>query len=109
MVAENRGTHFTHDMFKGTEKHIQGIQKQKLDKKVKQYKQEHKEVTRSEWQKAYWRLVEESRRETEWVMNESKLYIYVANLLEMQVVDFDEIDRAIKEAESKGFSSTEAA
>lgn len=42
-------------------------------------------------------------------MNESKLYIYVANLLEMQVVDFDEIDRAIKEAESKGFSSTEAA
>lgn len=40
-------------------------------------------------------------------MNESKLHIYVANLLEMQVVDFDEM-RAIKEAESKGFSSTGA-
>ncbi|ROL54953.1 GTPase IMAP family member 7 [Anabarilius grahami] len=61
MVSENRGTYFTHDMFKGTEKHIQGIQKQKLDKKVKQYKQRHKEVTQSEWQKTYWRLVEESR------------------------------------------------
>ncbi|XP_067236399.1 GTPase IMAP family member 4-like isoform X2 [Chanodichthys erythropterus] len=65
MVEENGGTHFTNDVFDETEKHIQEIQKQKLDEKVKQYKQEHEGVTQTEWQKIYWRLVEESRQEAE--------------------------------------------
>ncbi|XP_039512882.1 GTPase IMAP family member 5-like [Pimephales promelas] len=63
MVEENGGTHFTNDMFKETEKQIQEIQKQKLDEKVKLYKQEHKDVPETKWQKIYRRLVEESRHE----------------------------------------------
>ncbi|XP_050957124.1 GTPase IMAP family member 9-like [Labeo rohita] len=65
MVAKNRGTYFTNDLFERTEKHIQKIQKQKLDKKIKQHKQQHKQLNKTDWQEIYWSLVEESRREAE--------------------------------------------
>ncbi|XDV11959.1 hypothetical protein PO909_000736, partial [Leuciscus waleckii] len=102
MVEENRGTHFTNDMFKGTEKHIQEIQKKKLDEKVKQ----HKKVTQSEWQKTYRGVTTRNER----VMNETKFDFVVAEYLEMDVVDtdMDEVEGAIKKAKSKGFSSMEA-
>ncbi|XP_048066649.1 immune-associated nucleotide-binding protein 9-like [Megalobrama amblycephala] len=61
MIEENGGTHFTNDIFERTEKRIQ----EKLDEKMKQYKQEHKRLTKTEWKKTYWSLVEESRREVE--------------------------------------------
>ncbi|KAL1246667.1 hypothetical protein QQF64_034402 [Cirrhinus molitorella] len=61
MVTENGGTHFTNDMFERTEKHIQEIQKQKLDEKVKQ----HKWLNETEWNKMYWTLVDKSRWEAE--------------------------------------------
>ncbi|XP_039535106.1 GTPase IMAP family member 4-like isoform X3 [Pimephales promelas] len=61
MVEENRGTHFTNDLFKETEKHIQEIQKQK----VKQIKQQNKRLSQTEWQKIYLRLVQESQREAQ--------------------------------------------
>ncbi|RXN12719.1 GTPase IMAP family member 8-like protein [Labeo rohita] len=65
MVAENGRTHFTNDMFEETEKHIQKIQKQNLDKKIKQYKQQHKQLNETDWQEICWSLFEESQREAE--------------------------------------------
>ncbi|XP_067310318.1 GTPase IMAP family member 4-like [Pseudorasbora parva] len=65
MVEENGGTHFTHDMFEGTEKCIQEIQKQKLVEKVKQYKQQHNIDNPSEWKKTLCRLTEESRDDSQ--------------------------------------------
>uniref|UniRef100_A0A673GGW6 AIG1-type G domain-containing protein n=1 Tax=Sinocyclocheilus rhinocerous TaxID=307959 RepID=A0A673GGW6_9TELE len=63
MVTENGGMHFTNDMFNETEKRIQEIQNQKLDEKVKQFKQEHKLVSQTEWTKIYCLLAEECRRD----------------------------------------------
>ncbi|XP_077058549.1 GTPase IMAP family member 8 [Siphateles boraxobius] len=106
MVTENGG-HFTNDVFEGTEKRIQEIQKQKLDEKVKQHKQEHKRGILTEWQKIYWSLVEESRQEAERVMF-AEVYIAVAKIMGKLRVTDEERESAIKEAESKGVSRTEA-
>ncbi|XP_048041510.1 GTPase IMAP family member 7-like [Megalobrama amblycephala] len=75
MMEENGGTHFTSDMFDEAEKHIQEIQKNKLDEKMKQYKQEHKCLTKTEWKKIYWRLVEESRRDAEQSFSDRNLQL----------------------------------
>ncbi|XP_067310249.1 GTPase IMAP family member 8-like isoform X2 [Pseudorasbora parva] len=67
MVKENGGTHFTHDMFEGTEKCIQEIQKQKLVEKVGQLKRQYKLVRyNSQIEcKIYLRLIEESRGDSQ--------------------------------------------
>jgi len=65
IMEENEGGHFTSDMFDETEKCIQKIQKQKLDEKLKQHKQQHKRLSKTEWKKLYWDLVDQSRREAE--------------------------------------------
>ncbi|ROL52785.1 GTPase IMAP family member 8 [Anabarilius grahami] len=65
MMEQNGGTHFINDMFGETEKCIQEIQKQKLDEEVKHYKQEHKEVNQTEWEKIYWSLTEKSRDDSQ--------------------------------------------
>ncbi|XP_058653701.1 GTPase IMAP family member 9-like [Onychostoma macrolepis] len=107
MVTENGGTHFTNDMFEETEKDIQEIQKQKLDEKVKRFKQENKQVTQSEWQKIYWRLVEESKHEAQLSFLE---FVYEA--LEaypfLTVLRSEEEKLAVKEAQSKGISRRKA-
>ncbi|KAK9978931.1 hypothetical protein ABG768_020667 [Culter alburnus] len=114
MVEENGGTHFTNDMFEETEKHIQEIQKQKLDEKVKQFKQEHEVATQTKWEKIYWRLVEESRQEAE----QSFTDIFLSAVLDLPepflsgaVSVYDMITgkkSAITKAESKGISSIKA-
>ncbi|KAL1279118.1 hypothetical protein QQF64_025791 [Cirrhinus molitorella] len=63
MVTGNGGMHFTNDMFDETEKRIQEVWNQKLDEKVKQFKQEHKQVPQTEWKNIYSRLAEECRRD----------------------------------------------
>ncbi len=107
MVTENGGTHFTNDMFEETEKDIQEIQKQKLDEKVKRFKQENKEVTQSEWQKIYWSLVEESKHEAQLSFLE-----HVCETIELfsfkTALRPEEEKSAIKEAQSKGISRIKA-
>ncbi|XP_056124495.1 GTPase IMAP family member 7-like [Rhinichthys klamathensis goyatoka] len=96
MVAENGG-HFTNDVFDETEKHIQEIQKQKLYEKVNQFKQQHKPVTRSEWQKISWSLVEESQREA---LNGAIAHLHRADYDQRLTLENpEEKERAIKEAE----------
>ncbi|XP_056308978.1 GTPase IMAP family member 8-like [Danio aesculapii] len=108
MVEENGGAHFSSDMFNETEKHIQEIQKQKLEEKVKQFKQEHTEVTQTEWQKIYWRLVEESQQEAKesFIEKLCEMYITIPFLYALQS---EEEISAIAEAESKGISRMKAA
>lgn len=113
MVAENGGMHFNNEMFEETEKCVQEIQKQKLDEKVKSYKEKNKDVVQTEWQKIYWRLAEESRKETKAVMIHDfmihDLYITaVAKMLGKISVSSEERESTIKEAESKGISSRQA-
>ncbi|XP_051745233.1 GTPase IMAP family member 8-like [Ctenopharyngodon idella] len=101
MMEENGGTHFTHDMFERTEKCIQEIQKQKLDEKMKQYKQENKRLSKTEWKKLYCRLVEESRREAERSFSDistSNLHLWGKTL----TMTSEEGASAKEEAESKG-------
>jgi len=101
MVAENGG-HFTSDVFDETEKHIQEIQKQKLYEKVNQFKQQHKPVTQSEWQKISWSLVEES-------LNGAIAHLYRADYDQLLTVENpEEKERAIKEAERKRNSNIKA-
>ncbi|XP_051745225.1 GTPase IMAP family member 8-like [Ctenopharyngodon idella] len=117
MVAENKGSHFTNDMFDEAEKYIQEIQKAKLDEKINQHKREHKRLTQTEWQKIYWRLVEESRREAKQYFSDlfKSLYIipdlYISDLAQftgkIRVTD-EERASAIKEAQSIGISRRKA-
>ncbi len=108
MVTENGGTHFTNDMFEETEKDIQEIQKQKLDEKVEQFKQETKQVNQSEWQKIYWRLVEESKHEAQ--------KSFLARVYESLEIAYtflillipEEANSAIIEAQRKGISCEKA-
>ncbi|XP_043086589.1 GTPase IMAP family member 8-like isoform X2 [Puntigrus tetrazona] len=105
MVAENG--HFSNEMFEEAEKCIQEIQKQKLEKKVKRFTQES---GRTEWQKIYWRLAEESRLEAKKCFSDS----FMADLLmhphvtgsdvrkALEVVTLEEKENTIKEAEGKG-------
>ncbi|KAK7175580.1 hypothetical protein R3I93_002489 [Phoxinus phoxinus] len=115
MMEENG--HFINDMFEGTEKCIQEIQKQKLNEKLEQFKQKNKRVTQTEWQEMYWRLVEESRQEANKTFSDT----FVAELLMCpnvnvsdirialeKLVTLEEKESAIKEAESKGFTHAKA-
>lgn len=54
-MKENGGTRFTKNIFDETEKYIK---QNKLDKKLKEYKQEQKMVDQSEWKKILWCLAE---------------------------------------------------
>ncbi|XP_073673486.1 GTPase IMAP family member 8-like [Garra rufa] len=107
MVAENGG-HFTNEMFDEAERHIKEIQKQHLDEKVKRYKQEFKMVDQTEWQKIFWRLAEESRREAEQSLISDMCITAVAKLMGKVVVTHEERESALKEAESKGIGRTDA-
>ncbi len=108
MVTENGGTHFTNDMFEETEKDIQEIQKQKLDEKVEQFKQENKQVNQSEWQKIYWRLVEESKHEAQQSFLDSVCEaLDIAHPFTISLRPEEE-KSAIKEAQSKGISPRKA-
>ncbi|XP_048036068.1 GTPase IMAP family member 8-like [Megalobrama amblycephala] len=104
MVKENGG-YFTNEMFYETEKYIQEIQKQKLDEKVKQFKQKHKMVDQTEWQKIYCRLIEESRRE---VLYGDNAHICIAVHQFLIVAIPEEKESAVKEAESKRISRRKA-
>ncbi|KAK7175566.1 hypothetical protein R3I93_002477 [Phoxinus phoxinus] len=108
MVEENRG-HFTNDVFEGTEKCIQEIQKQKLREKVEQLKLKQKGGILTEWQKIYWSLAEESRQEAERVLFDDIYIRVIASLMGKRVlVSSEERESAIKEAESVGISRGEA-
>jgi len=99
MVAENGG-HFTSDVFDETEKHIQEIQKQKLYEKVNKFKQQHKSVTQSEWQKISWSCIS---------LNGAIAHLYRADYDQLLTVENpEEKERAIKEAESKRNSHMKA-
>ncbi|XP_051569403.1 uncharacterized protein LOC127449850 [Myxocyprinus asiaticus] len=87
MMAENGGTHFTNEMFEGTEKSIQEIQKQKLEEKVKQYKQEHKVVDPTVWQKMHCSLAEESRHEALGLIFINISIIVISSCLENTLTD----------------------
>ncbi|XP_073691648.1 GTPase IMAP family member 8-like [Garra rufa] len=106
MISENGG-HFTNDLFEGTEKCIQEIQKQKLREKVEQLKLKQKGGILIEWQTIYWSLAEESRQEA---LHDifSDVYITLAKLMAKEVVNSEEKESAIKEAESLGISHREA-
>ncbi len=108
MVTENGGTHFTNDMFKETEKDIQEIQKQKLDEKVEQFKQETKQVNQSEWQKIYWSLVEESKHEAQLsFLDHVYEALVIAHPFTISPRTEEEIS-AITEAQRKGISRGKA-
>ncbi len=95
-------------MFEETEKDIQEIQKEKLDEKVEQFKQENKQVNQSEWQKIYWRLVEESKHEAQ--------QSFLARVYESLEITYtflillipEEANSAIIEAQRKGISCEKA-
>ncbi|XP_077061719.1 GTPase IMAP family member 8-like [Siphateles boraxobius] len=115
MMEENG--HFTNEMFGGTEKCIQEIQKPNLDEKVEQFKQKNKRVTQTEWQEIYWRLAEQSRHEAkksftdtfmaELLMSPLVTVSDIRRVLE-KMVTLEEKESTIKEAESKGFRHAEA-
>ncbi|XDV11874.1 hypothetical protein PO909_000676, partial [Leuciscus waleckii] len=105
MMLENG--HFTNDMFKGTEKCIQEIQKQNLDEKVERLKQKHKRLPLTEWQEMFWRLAEESRHEAKKSFSDTFIGSDIRRALE-NVVTLEEKESTIKEAESKGFRHVEA-
>ncbi|XP_056308980.1 GTPase IMAP family member 8-like [Danio aesculapii] len=107
MVEENGGGHFSSEMFEEIQKRIEEIQNQKLKEKVKQFKQKGKKVTQTEWQKIYWRLVEESKHEAKEINVESFLKHYATSLAkteEMLKVTREEKESAIAEAKRIGVS-----
>ncbi|KAG1928896.1 GTPase IMAP family member 8-like [Pimephales promelas] len=115
MMEENG--HFTNEMFKGTEKCIQEIQKPILDEEVKQFKQKNVRVLQTEWQGIYWRLAKESRHKAKKSFSDTfvgELLMYpnvtvsdIRRSLEKMVTS-EEKESTIKEAESKGFRHAEA-
>ncbi|KAI7792238.1 GTPase IMAP family member 8-like [Triplophysa rosa] len=108
MVAENGGMHFSNDMFEETEKCVREILEQKLDEKVKSYKEKNKGVVQTEWQQIYWRLADESREEAKTVMIGDVYITALARMLGKVSVSSEERESTIKEAESKGISSGRA-
>ncbi|XP_001920359.4 GTPase IMAP family member 8 [Danio rerio] len=111
MVEENGGEHFSSEMFEEIQKRIEEIQKQKLKEKVKQFKKKHTEVTRTEWQKIYWRLVQESKHEAQETNIERFLEGYATSLARheaMLKVTSEEKEAAIAEAKRIGVSHANA-
>ncbi|XP_050958051.1 GTPase IMAP family member 8-like [Labeo rohita] len=104
MVAANGG-HFTNEMFEGTEKCIQEIQKQKLKEKLEQVKQ--KGGLSTDWQKIYWHLVKDSRQEAE--QSFSDMFVTaVAKFMGKIKVTEEEKKTAIEDALNIGISHTKA-
>ncbi|XP_048012248.1 GTPase IMAP family member 8-like [Megalobrama amblycephala] len=105
MVAENGG-HFTNDLFEGTEKCLQEIQKQKLCEKVKQLKRQKGGIF-TEWQKIFWGLVEESRQESE----QNMIFVLkaaVVQFLGKPFISREEKESAMNDAVSIGIKHPKA-
>nr|NP_001373363.1 GTPase IMAP family member-like protein [Danio rerio] len=107
MVEENEGAHFSSEIFEEIQKRIEEIQKQKLQEKVKQFKQEGKKVTQTEWQKIYWSLVQESKHEAKETNIDMFLKHYATSVAKheaMLKVTSEEKEAAIAEAKRMGVS-----
>lgn len=107
MLAENEGKHFTAESFQGLEQSILEVQKEKLQEKLKSYSQEQRK--RTEWEKIYWQLLEESRSEAQEIFISDLCLGLVAKAIRKIQVTTEERESAIKAAESKGVNRRKAA
>ncbi|KAK3508113.1 hypothetical protein QTP70_014517, partial [Hemibagrus guttatus] len=65
MVRDNKGTHYSDAIYEDIERTICDIQERKVKEKVEKCKRRYPEATRTEWQKIYWTLLQESRTEAQ--------------------------------------------
>uniref|UniRef100_A0A8B9GTW0 GTPase IMAP family member 8 n=1 Tax=Astyanax mexicanus TaxID=7994 RepID=A0A8B9GTW0_ASTMX len=106
MVRKN---HFcNNEMFKGLEREIQQIQKKKLDEKLKQCQGDNPNISQTEWQKIYWKLVEESRNEAQESVIKEICAVAFAKLSGKLTVTSAEKESAIEATQRKGISRREA-
>lgn len=108
MVARNGNNFYSNELFKDVEEAIKEVEKEKLDEKVKQCKEENSNISCTEWQKIYWKLVEESRNEAKETVFLEVSALAFAKLLGKLNVTAAEKESAIKASERKGISRSEA-
>lgn len=104
MVRDNKGTHYTDNIYGGLERAICNIQDQKLKEKVEQCKRRYPDASRTEWQKIYWKLLQESRTEAQKTLVKDKHILKLAEKFGALQTTSEEQEKAINAALHGGIS-----
>lgn len=103
MVHDNAGTHYTDIIYRDVEKAIRNIQEQKLKEKVEQCQRRHPEASRTEWQKMYWKLLQESRTEAQKTLMKDHRILNLAEVFGALQITSEEKNKAMNAALGEGF------
>ncbi|XP_036409349.1 immune-associated nucleotide-binding protein 9-like [Megalops cyprinoides] len=110
MVSENGGTCYTSEMFQEVEEAVNKIQEEKIKEKVEQLGEEYKRANKTEWQRIYWKLVEESRNDAVEILFSERVIGSLgiaASGIKLSVIRQEQND-AIKAAQEKGIETAKA-
>ncbi|XP_066530091.1 GTPase IMAP family member 8 isoform X2 [Hoplias malabaricus] len=108
MVSTNGNMFFQNELLQEVENEIQKVQKEKLSRKVMQSKEDNPKISPTEWQKIYFKLVEESRNEAQENIFTEFCALALAKISGKLKVTEEEKEKAIKATEGKGISRSEA-
>lgn len=105
MVRNNAGTHYTDIIYRDVERTICNIQDQWLMEKVELCKRRYPEAFGTEWQKIYWKLLQESRTEAQKTLLKDRHILKLAEKFGALQTSSDEKDKAINAALNEGFGA----
>ncbi|XP_058260702.1 GTPase IMAP family member 4-like isoform X2 [Hemibagrus wyckioides] len=101
MVCDNKGMHYSDAVYEDVERTIYDLQEQRLKEKVEQCKRRYPEATKTEWQKIYWTLLQESRTEAQTSLSKDKHILKLAEKFGTLQITSEEkievIDAAMRE------------
>lgn len=105
MVHDNEGTHYKDIIYWDVEKAIRDIQEQKLKEKVELCKRRYPEASKTEWQKIYWKLLQESRSEAQGSLVKDQHIVKLAERFGALRTTWVEQDKAINAALDEGIGT----
>ncbi|XP_047672200.1 GTPase IMAP family member 8-like isoform X1 [Tachysurus fulvidraco] len=107
MVHDNDGTHYTDHIYDDVERTILHIQQEKLKEKVELCKRRYPEASRTEWQKIYWSLLQDSRTEAQKSLVKDQHILKLAKMFGELRTTSEEKSAAINAALDEGLSTVQ--
>ncbi|KAK2864916.1 hypothetical protein Q7C36_004070 [Tachysurus vachellii] len=107
MVRDNDATHYTDHVYDDVERTILHIQQEKLKEKVEQCKRRYPEASRTEWQKIYWTLLQDSRTEAQMSLVKDKHILKLAKMFGELRTTSEEKKAAINAALDEGLGTVQ--
>lgn len=105
MVHDNGGTHYADIIYNDVERAICDIQEQKLKEKVELCERRYPEASTTEWQKIYWKLLQEIKSEARRTLIKDRHIVKLAEKFGTLQTTSEEQDKAINAALDEGIGA----